>query len=539
MTPEQLEQRVRAIELRLERLEQRESPERVPAPMRAAAEPTARTGPTSASIATGLLGWGGAFALVLAAAYLIRLAIDVGWLTPERQVLCAGAGGLSLVLVGLMFGLRDRSYAGLLPAAGIAILYLTVYGAQLHYHLIGTGAALLLIGVIAAGSLALYRLFRSDLYVLFAVAGSYSAPFLLAAMSGSLAQLALYFLVWGVAFSAFALWHARRAVYLLALYLALLGFEVARERLGAAPFGALALQSVQLALFALTALLLSARRGAMSRQLAYLHLPALALFYALQYRLLHEVAPAAAAWIALASALAAVLLYLAVGRALRAEAPAGRIALWFYVSMTLFHAGYLQLLPATAAPWVALLAPVLLAWLCARRDARFEWSWPAWAAVGLIFAARWWQLLAERSLPVPSSLLERSLLGAGYASLFYVAYGLARQRHWRRPYPEGLLVLGHATAMIVTLQVLAQAIVQSVVWALIALLAIGVSLLRRDRWCGQSALLVFAATAGKVVLYDLRGSAALVRIVSLAILGVTFYVAGLLYRRAASAIGGP
>jgi uncharacterized membrane protein len=156
-----------------------------------------------------------------------------------------------------------------------------------------------------------------------------------------------------------------------------------------------------------------------------------------------------------------------------------------------------------------------------------------------MFVGNWSRLLTAPTLPAPLSPLERSLLGAGYASLFYAAYGLARRRHWRRPYPEGLLVLGHATAMIVTLQVLPQAIVQSVVWALIALLAVGVSLLRRDRWCGQSALLVFAATAGKVVLYDLRGSAALVRIVSLAVLGVTFYVAGLLYRRAVSAIGGP
>ena len=41
------------------------------------------------SSVTNLLGWTGATALVFAAVYLIRLAIDSGWLTPERQIVIA------------------------------------------------------------------------------------------------------------------------------------------------------------------------------------------------------------------------------------------------------------------------------------------------------------------------------------------------------------------------------------------------------------------------------------------------------------------
>ena len=58
-----------------------------------------------------------------------------------------------------------------------------------------------------------------------------------------------------------------------------------------------------------------------------------------------------------------------------------------------------------------------------------------------------------------------------------------------------------------------------------------VALAQRDRLVGQSSLLLFAATAVKVMLSDLHGAAPLARIVSLLVLGVTFYVGGLLYRR--------
>ena len=55
---------------------------------------------TRPALATSILGWGGALALVLAAAYLIRLAIDTGWLTPVRQVGLAAIAGLALIAAG-------------------------------------------------------------------------------------------------------------------------------------------------------------------------------------------------------------------------------------------------------------------------------------------------------------------------------------------------------------------------------------------------------------------------------------------------------
>ena len=69
------------------------------------------------STITNILGWAGATALVLAAAYLIRLAIESGWLTPARQVGLAVLGGLILIGVGLA-----------------VLVLLTAWGGKLVFH---------------------------------------------------------------------------------------------------------------------------------------------------------------------------------------------------------------------------------------------------------------------------------------------------------------------------------------------------------------------------------------------------------------------
>src|SRR5262245_27954247 len=113
MAAEEFERRLSRIEDRLTALEGRLAPAAqsrpvppavpqgrpVPPPPARAAGAAAAASPMRApavevgdspSFATSILGWGGALALVMAAAYLIRLAIDTGWLTPLRQVALAG-----------------------------------------------------------------------------------------------------------------------------------------------------------------------------------------------------------------------------------------------------------------------------------------------------------------------------------------------------------------------------------------------------------------------------------------------------------------
>ncbi|MGD9889019.1 MAG: DUF2339 domain-containing protein [Halothiobacillaceae bacterium] len=200
--------------------------------------------------ATQLLGWSGATALVLAAIYLIRLGIDSGWLTPVRQLSLAAFGGAALIVGGILLRRLDRQYASFLPAAGVVVLFATVYGAHLYYGLIGGEAAAF--GVVAIALLALWlgALFVSEVYALFAVLGSYTAPLFLPELRGDLGGLVIYFTVWSLAFSWYALMQQRRSVYVLAMYLALIVFSWLFElHLRGQWQGALLFQSLQFGIF--------------------------------------------------------------------------------------------------------------------------------------------------------------------------------------------------------------------------------------------------------------------------------------------------
>ncbi|MGH8214582.1 MAG: DUF2339 domain-containing protein [Rhodanobacteraceae bacterium] len=252
--------------------------------------------PDRGSPVTSILGWGGALAFLLAAAYVIRLGIDSGWLTPVVQVAAVVAGGI--VLIGVGFGLRGswERYAGYLPACGVVMLFLAIYGAHLHYELIGVKTAGLLVIAVCALSLWLCRAFNSDLYALFAAVGSYSAPFLLASATGSIMDLVVYYSAWGVVFSVYAIWYERRLIYLLAAYLALVGFDVIWHAHASDQWvAALVFQSVQFVIFGIATVWFSVRRRApMDTVTAAAHLPALLLFYALQYYVLDRHLPALA-----------------------------------------------------------------------------------------------------------------------------------------------------------------------------------------------------------------------------------------------------
>jgi hypothetical protein len=120
-----VEERLAAIEARLAKLESPSDTQQVPAvpapQVSQPAKPPLINKPVTHTtpLATQLLGWGGATALVLAASYIIKLALISGWLTPERQIAIAVLGGLLMIALGLKLRNHDSSYASLLPAGGL------------------------------------------------------------------------------------------------------------------------------------------------------------------------------------------------------------------------------------------------------------------------------------------------------------------------------------------------------------------------------------------------------------------------------------
>lgn len=533
MDPAEIEKRFAGFEARLARVESLLPKATAPSP---AARPTAAKAPPPKpeagdrpSLVTSFLGWGGAVALVLAAAYLIRLAVESGWLTPVRQVALATISGLAMIAAGFVLRNVNRQYAGLLPAGGVAILFLSIYGAHLFYGFIEATPATVAVVFVCLLSLWLCRAFASDLYALFAVAGSYSAPLLISG-APSITDLVIYFSAWGVVFSVFSIWHGRRLIYLLALYLALIIFDfIFRSEAPEAWAAALTFQTVQFAIFGLATAMFSIRNNSpLEAGSAWGHLPPLLIFYFLQYALLKRHMPELAPWIAVGSGLVIAGLYGTARAVMQRPLPGGEFLLWAYIAVVLFHAGYLESVPHAWAPWVAFAAVFVIAAATLRHGAGIQASWPVWAAVGVIFAINYLRIVFDTDL---RSVPGRSALAIAYALQLYLGYTFIRTRESVKGYAVLVLYAGHISAMAAALHLLDERIVESTVWGVLALTCLGLSLWQRDRMLAQSSLLVFGAAAGKVLLYDLGGASPLTRIISLVVLGITFYAGGLLYQR--------
>lgn len=541
--PNELESRLALIEARLARIESklalpglRNVSATGPTPAAATTAVMARTPPAHSTV-TSLLGWSGATALVLAAIYLIRLAIDSGWLTPERQIGIAALAGLALVGAGLALRPANRDYAGLLPAGGVVILFLAIYGAHMYYGLIGPHLASLGVVLVCLLSLWLCRLFASELYALFAVAGSYSAPFLIDNVLVDVVDLAIYFSAWSVVFSTYAVWIGRRLVYLLALYFALIGFDIIRaDSMQTEWREALVFQTLQFAIFgAATAAYSVVRRAPLSREAALAHLPALLIFYSLQYALLDRHLPAQAPWIAALTAAALAGLYFAASHLLGRALAGGRLLLSSYVALVLFHAGYLVSVPDEWAPWVAAVLAPALAWYSLSRGAGRDVGWPVWLAVAVISAFNYLRVVSDGSLAeVPFG----QALAMVYALECYAAWWWLRRGDRSAALLVPLLYAGHIGAMAAAAQLLDDRLATSAAWGLLAIGCLLLAIRWRERALGQSSLLIFAISAGKVMFYDLHHAAPLLRISLLVVLGVTLYAGGWLYQRLLHPRGG-
>ena len=533
MDPAEIEKRLGTVEARLARIEAQLAKPGAPAPVARPAAPKAPPPKPEAgdrpSLVTSFLGWGGAVALVLAAAYLIRLAVESGWLTPVRQVALAAMAGLALIAVGFVLRSVNRQYAGLLPAGGVAILFLSIYGAHLFYGFIEAAPATVAVVAVCLVSLALCRIFASDLYALFAVAGSYSAPLLISGVP-TITDLVIYFSAWSVVFCVFSIWHGRRLIYLLALYLALIIFDVMfRNKAPDSWEAALAFQTAQFAIFGIATVLFTIRNDSpLDSASAWGHLPPLLIFYFLQYALLKRHLPELAPWVAIGSGVILAGLYGTARAVVQRPLPGGEFLLWAYVALVLFHAGYLESVPDQWTPWVAFVIMPVTAVVALRHGSSIQASWPVWVAVSVIFAVNYLRVIFDADLrAVPA----RSWLAVAYALQLYLGYCFLRGREPAKGIATLVLYAGHVCAMAAALHLLKEGIVESTAWGVIALACLGLSLWQRDRVLAQSSLLVFGAAAAKVLLYDLGGASPLTRIVSLVVLGVTFYLGGLLYQR--------
>jgi len=478
------------------------------------------------------MAWGAAGSFLLAAAYFVVLAYDSGFLTPMRQIVIAVAVGSALIAGGIWFAGRDRSYAAFMPAVGLAILYFAIYAGHLYLELIPGPIAVVLIGGISLVGVVLGWRFGNSVFTILTALGVYLTPILIHAKFADLVGIVIYFSGWSLMFSFFALQEGRRATYLIALYLALVAFDAAWRVAGTEAWVlAASYQLVQFLIFASTAAFFSVRhKQPMDDTTALFHAIPLFYFYGLEYFMLEANAPAIVAPVALASVVVVIGLFLlARGRFRDPESLAASSTLVSaYCAFVTGHIVFFELLPGDYVAWGALLLPLTLGLL----QHQFNWSarivGPIAIVGGLLFL--WGFVLALLRLddlakvPMPNTAL------LAYGAVLYAVYYFARRNESLKRFAAVALYMGHLAVMVLTVRFLDSALTISIIWAGYAVGLLLLALRTNARDLGQSSLIIFTASAVKVLLYDLADSAPMVRIATLIVLGGSLYVGGWLYQ---------
>lgn len=496
------------------------------------ARPFPRPKPAFASDGTsGLMALGAGSAFVLAAIYFIKLVFDSGWLTPPIQIGLAISSAIGLIFAGLWMAEEDRDYAAVLPAAGVVILYLSLYAAHAYYGLIPPLFLMFGVGATTFGSIWLQRKFDNTIFAIFAVVGAYACPIFIQSKSGRVLDLALYFTVWSVLFSFFALQEGRRVIYLIAMYFAIIVFDLAwRQSAGRNEWElAVIYQLVQFALFSGTAMAFAVKHKRFwTGGEAFAHGSALFYFYCIEYFILKRNAPQLAPYVAMLSVLGVTGLFFAAKKLFQDESRlrASGVLVSVYVSAVTTHILFFELLPLELMPWAALTAPLVVL-LRPRFDDREEAYTPIAFIAGLVFIIGFLTSVGAKDGVV---VLPQGALFGYTAILYGASYLLSLQKN-SDDQRAVFLYAGHIAFMVATLKLLGiTSVLISVSWGVAAILMLVIAVQTKDKILAQSSLLIFAASGLKVMMLDLAGQEPILRVMTLVVLGVSLYAGGYLYK---------
>lgn len=130
-------------------------------------------------LGTAWLNRAGAVLLILGLGFFVKYAVERDWLGPVAWVTIGFALGLALILSGHSVAARYRVPAQGLLAVGIAILYLTIYAANVFYNLVGHVPAFALIAAITFAGVALALWHDSRAIAVLATLGGFLTPVVL------------------------------------------------------------------------------------------------------------------------------------------------------------------------------------------------------------------------------------------------------------------------------------------------------------------------------------------------------------------------
>lgn len=481
------------------------------------------------------LGIIGVICFVLAAVFIVKLSIDSGWLTPQRQIALAALLGISLVGIGFALLDSDKEYASLLPGAGLIILYLAAFASYRIYHLTSFELALGATTVVSGICIWLYTKIEHDVYPITAAIGAYVAPVLLG-VGTEIDFTLMYFVVCSVAFAVISIWVGSRTLTMISSYLAIittaaLGFQRNID-------GTVALMlALHFGIFSIgTYLFTRSVRRALTEGEAWCFFPVLMVFYAMEYYFVDRIYPGMAPWISLGFAAVLLGLYLYARLNFTAKELGSTSMIQSFLVLVCFHSVYLEILPQQFKPWLFVFFVFVITFLRVNhaeigRSAGFRIPLLALAAVLVI---EYVHIVFNLFVKPDSSWVIVAMAGLGslWTLMIVRSTDLAKK-------PElAQLILGSAHLLaIMGLYRISEhhgSFAVSFTWLMYALCIIAFSFQRRDAIMAKSAILVLGFAAAKALLYDASSAPTVLRIFCLLLTGAALYGSGLLIRKVAT-----
>jgi uncharacterized membrane protein len=482
---------------------------------------------SSSGTATQLLPLVAVICFVLAGVFLVRLAIEAGWLTPERQWGLLTLLGASLVGSGRWLDRIDIDYRSYLSSAGVIVLYISAFSSALYFEIIPQSFALMLATIVSALCLYLYRYHEGEFFAILTTIGTYISPLLVGSKS-DLIFMTSFFMLWAAVFSTMSTTMRTRIMGLTAAYFGIGVFAMLNSKETDASHLLLIIFVLvfQFLSFAVGVYSYSIRnKEVLTKDMAMAYLPILCFFYGTAYYFLNRYDPILAPWISLGFAAVVYFLYWLAKKKL--EGLQSQTMVSAFLGVVLVHSGYLQILPDSAKPW--LLPMFLLLDFISRRQSHFPKIAPLTRtflmAIGAIeFAKISYSLMLHSELATLFPAIATVLLG-----MFYYFQG----HQYIKEKVDLFLGLLHLLSLLALYRIAYDygSLAVSSAWGIYSGLILAFAYQKRDSALAKSSLVVLLITALKALIYDASQAASIVRIGSLLLTGVVLYGAGLLFKQ--------
>lgn len=461
---------------------------------------------------------------VLAGVFMVKMSIDTGWLTKERQWgLLASFSGV-LIAGGLWLFKIEENYRQYLSAGGAILSFVAVFSGHLYFDIYSAEASLLLGALCSLLCIFLQKHHHSELFSIVTAVGTYLSPILLGDKQ-DLFFHAAYFIIWSGLFATISIHLRSRMLPLVASYLGLGVFAALNLSPNVDLPVVIACQIIQFFVFAFGVYRQSViTKVKLSAIEANAYLPVLLFFYGTTYFYLNRWSASLAPWISLGFAAALFLIYRLANA--KIQNLNSKMIVESFLGVVLIHSGYLQILPSSVKP--ALLPAFLFFNLLSREKNYF---------------------------PTLSKIVKFAIAVVAILELGNICLALiTKNDHYQLPFAVATIILaflnysgmkfeGKSGSLFLTMiHVLAALSIYNIAyehgsfaisfgWGLYATLVLAYGWKKHNKEVIKSSLVVLLLASVKALVFDATQSASGIRIASLLVTGVILYFTGWIFNR--------